>query len=77
MWANQISITGIVFHLLDRPFFDHFKEIDACFGYLAGDVVLRKICQRFKGTIRTYGHIGRYGGEEFLNLLLAMGQGQR
>lgn len=45
---------------------DHFKKINDGHGHLAGDHVLRMVCQIVKKLLRTTDHIGRYGGEEFV-----------
>lgn len=48
---------------------DFFKKINDTYGHLAGDSVLCSIAARMNSLIRTYDHIGRYGGEEFLIVL--------
>ena len=47
---------------------DHFKLINDKFGHEAGDIVLKKIADRFKETIREQDVVARWGGEEFLFL---------
>jgi len=48
---------------------DKFKSINDSFGHPAGDVVLLQASRRLSAGIRSYDHVGRYGGEEFLIVL--------
>ena len=47
---------------------DHFKNLNDSYGHLSGDDVIREAAQRFRGAMRAYDVVGRYGGEEFLVL---------
>ena len=49
---------------------DHFKLYNDHYGHLAGDETLRQVAQCFNGTVRAGESIYRFGGEEFLLLLL-------
>ncbi len=49
---------------------DHFKMINDTFGHLAGDTVLEKTAEICKTVLRAHDIIGRYGGEEFVILLV-------
>jgi diguanylate cyclase (GGDEF)-like protein len=51
---------------------DHFKLINDLHGHLAGDAALRRFAEAASGSIRPYDSIGRYGGEEFLLLLIGI-----
>jgi diguanylate cyclase (GGDEF)-like protein len=51
---------------------DHFKQINDVHGHLAGDAALRRFAEAASGSIRPYDSIGRYGGEEFLLLLVGI-----
>ena len=48
---------------------DKFKSINDTFGHQTGDAVLKQASSRLSAAMRTYDHIGRYGGEEFLIVL--------
>jgi diguanylate cyclase (GGDEF)-like protein len=48
---------------------DWFKHINDHCGHLVGDGVLREVAGRLVRSTRTYDHVGRYGGEEFLIVL--------
>jgi two-component system, cell cycle response regulator len=50
---------------------DLFKRVNDSFGHLAGDLVLRETGQRMLAALRAYDSIGRYGGEEFLAVLVS------
>ena len=49
---------------------DYFKKINDTYGHLAGDTVLEKTADICKTVLRTHDIIGRYGGEEFVILLV-------
>jgi diguanylate cyclase (GGDEF)-like protein len=49
---------------------DFFKEINDTYGHMTGDQVLRVLAQRFRRNVREIDIVGRYGGEEFVILLL-------
>lgn len=49
---------------------DHFKHFNDTLGHQAGDQVLVAISTRLVDSIRSYDAVGRYGGEEFVVLLV-------
>ncbi|HEY0666115.1 MAG TPA: diguanylate cyclase [Gallionella sp.] len=48
---------------------DHFKDINDSHGHKAGDIVLQRLSEVMRETLRTVDIIGRIGGEEFAILL--------
>nr|WP_207280800.1 HDOD domain-containing protein [Thiocystis violacea] len=49
---------------------DHFKRFNDTFGHQAGDDVLRIVADTMRGLTRPSDFLGRYGGEEFLFVLV-------
>jgi diguanylate cyclase (GGDEF)-like protein len=49
---------------------DHFKKINDTIGHQGGDEVLCEVAARIKAELRLSDALGRYGGEEFLALLI-------
>lgn len=49
---------------------DHFKAINDRHGHAVGDTVLIRLGERLQGLLRTTDLLGRWGGEEFLVLLV-------
>ncbi|MBS1170942.1 MAG: hypothetical protein H6R01_1860 [Burkholderiaceae bacterium] len=49
---------------------DHFKQINDRFGHQDGDDVLREVATRIKAELRLSDSLGRFGGEEFVVLLV-------
>lgn len=49
---------------------DHFKHVNDTWGHLKGDEVLRTVSDVIMSTIRQTDYCVRYGGEEFVVLLL-------
>ena len=48
---------------------DRFKRINDEYGHLTGDSILQTFARILEETLTPSGHIGRYGGEEFLVVL--------
>lgn len=44
---------------------DHFKSINDTYGHQVGDEVLRNVCERIRGAVRSADQLFRVGGEEF------------
>lgn len=51
---------------------DHFKPINDTHGHLVGDKVLQQFSERLSRALRSDGHLIRWGGEEFLVLILGI-----
>ncbi len=48
---------------------DNFKKVNDTWGHLTGDVVINRLADLIKKTLRQYDIVGRFGGEEFFILL--------
>lgn len=48
---------------------DRFKQVNDTFGHATGDMVLKRIADTLKSSLRENDEVGRYGGEEFLIIL--------
>ncbi|MBO6132758.1 MAG: GGDEF domain-containing protein [Lachnospiraceae bacterium] len=51
---------------------DFFKKINDTYGHEAGDLVLKSVAAIFKKKMEGYGHVARWGGEEFLFVFLGI-----
>ena len=49
---------------------DHFKRINDTHGHPVGDIVLREVARRFNRQVRSVDRVARFGGEEFVLILL-------
>jgi diguanylate cyclase (GGDEF)-like protein len=49
---------------------DHFKRVNDTYGHQAGDEVIRRTSALLQDTMRSTDIAGRYGGEEFVVILL-------
>jgi two-component system, cell cycle response regulator len=53
---------------------DNFKEINDMYGHLMGDKILREVASYLSDSIRETDYLIRYGGDEFLMILIETGQ---
>ena len=58
---------------------DHFKKINDEYGHRSGDAVLREVARSLAARKRATDHLARFGGEEFVMLLVgtALSEAQR
>jgi len=63
--ARRLS-QEISFALVD---IDHFRHVNECHGYAAGDRMLRALARMLSQHVRQTDVVGRYGGEEFAIIL--------
>ncbi|MFN3790992.1 DUF484 family protein [Massilia sp.] len=49
---------------------DHFKQVNDSVGHAGGDEVLREVANRIKAELRMSDALARFGGEEFVVLLI-------
>jgi diguanylate cyclase (GGDEF)-like protein len=53
---------------------DHFKRLNDTYGHLFGDEVLKQTVQSIQGSVRDSDTVARFGGEEFVVLLLHLNE---
>ncbi len=51
---------------------DDFKSVNDTYGHQCGDYVLKKVADTLSDVIGEQGHVGRWGGEEFLIVIAGM-----
>jgi len=53
---------------------DSFKEINDLYGHIAGDKILREVAGYLSVSVRETDYLIRYGGDEFIMILIETGQ---
>jgi diguanylate cyclase (GGDEF)-like protein len=71
----QKSLAGRGNHCFALAFadLDHFKEVNDHYGHQAGDEVLKRFAQIARSSIRKIDYVARFGGEEFVLVLVQAG----
>jgi diguanylate cyclase (GGDEF)-like protein/PAS domain S-box-containing protein len=49
---------------------DHFKDINDRYGHETGDKVLKMVSKSMSNSLRTFDMVGRWGGEEFVIIVV-------
>jgi diguanylate cyclase (GGDEF)-like protein len=57
----------MTFFMLD---IDHFKEINDTHGHIFGNAVLAMVADKLRKVIAGYGAVARWGGDEFIGIML-------
>lgn len=69
---ERFNRSGVPFSLIMCDV-DHFKSINDQAGHVQGDHVLRNVAEVLRSTCRGFGEVIRWGGDEFLLVLPAIG----
>ncbi len=71
---DEVRRYGWVFGLLFVDI-DHFKAINDKYGHDTGDEVLKMVARTIVGSLRPFDFLGRWGGEEFVALVVNVNEG--
>jgi diguanylate cyclase (GGDEF)-like protein/PAS domain S-box-containing protein len=53
---------------------DHFKNVNDTYGHPVGDRVLQMVAQTLSSNVKSFDFVGRWGGEEFLIVIMNVDQ---
>src|SRR5471032_2115821 len=67
---KYIGLTDSLTGVYNRRYIDRFKRVNDTVGHQGGDEVLREVAQRIKAELRLSDALARFGGEEFVVLLI-------
>lgn len=62
---NEFQRSGVPFGVLLLDL-DHFKAVNDTYGHQTGDRVLKMVSRTLAANVRSFDHVSRWGGEEFL-----------
>jgi diguanylate cyclase (GGDEF)-like protein/PAS domain S-box-containing protein len=68
-YCNQGLLFGLLF--ID---IDHFKQVNDIYGHQVGDRVLQMVAQTLSSNVKSFDFVGRWGGEEFLIVIMNVDQ---
>jgi len=68
---NEFRRSGVPFGVLMLDL-DHFKAVNDTYGHPTGDRVLKMVSRTLVANVRSFDHVSRWGGEEFLVLAANM-----
>ena len=66
---KEFSVEGTNFSVFMTDI-DDFKKVNDTYGHLKGDEVLKEIARIIKELVGKKGTVGRYGGEEFIGIVM-------
>jgi diguanylate cyclase (GGDEF)-like protein/PAS domain S-box-containing protein len=55
---------------------DHYKKVNDTYGHQVGDRVLQMVAQTLTGNVKSYDFVGRWGGDEFLIVMMNVDRGR-
>jgi two-component system, cell cycle response regulator len=67
--ARELSATAKTIHVILFDL-DHFKEVNDRYGHLTGDRILADVAGAMRHTLRDHDVLSRFGGDEFVLLLI-------
>lgn len=72
---NEMKRYQLVFGVLMMDI-DHFKEVNDTYGHAIGDKVLKMVSKTLYDNARPYDIVGRWGGEEFVAIVVNVAKKQ-
>jgi diguanylate cyclase (GGDEF)-like protein len=66
---SEMKRFGLSFGILMMDI-DHFKKVNDTYGHDVGDEVLKMVAKTLADNARPYDIVGRWGGEEFMSIVV-------